>query len=128
MTIFDISAFGLPLNLYSTMSVNMISMLRNYDIKQKEEKDLSNEVLELITQQLTEIRLDDIVHKNVEYRRAAQEEMALYEHFTQNLSEWQREEFENFLIAMNESALICTKLSYQQGMKDLMALLKSLGQ
>lgn len=87
---------------------------------------MNNEVLELITQLLTEIRLEGIVQKNAEYRQAVREEMELYERFAGNLSEGQREEFEKFLVASNESALISGKLFYQQGMKDLLSLLRSL--
>lgn len=88
---------------------------------------MNDEVLELITQQLTEMRLDDIIHKNAKYRQVAETEIKLYERFIGNLSEWQREEFEKYWIASSESAIIREKLSYQQGMKDLMALLRSLG-
>lgn len=88
---------------------------------------MKDEVLELVTQQLTEIRLHDIVHADQEYTQAEQKETERYEHFLESLTECQREEFENFLVAVNESAFISEKLSYQQGMKDLLSLLRSLG-
>lgn len=73
-----------------------------------------------------ETRLDGIVHANQEYMQAEQKETERYEHFLESLTECQKEEFENFLIAVNESAFISEKLSYQQGMKDIVALLGSL--
>ena len=88
---------------------------------------MNDEVLELVIQQLTEIRLNDIIQKNAKYRQAVQAEIELYERFIENLSDWQREEFEKYWIASSESELIREKLSYKQGMKDLMALLRSLG-
>lgn len=88
---------------------------------------MSDNILELITQQMTEMRLEEIIHKDAKYKQAVQIEIALYECFVENLSEWQREKFEKYWIASSESALIREKLSYQQGMKDLLALLKSLG-
>lgn len=87
---------------------------------------MKNEILEMVTQCLVEMRLHDLLQENDDYRRAVQEEVELYERFLGNLSEWQKEEFENFLTVSNESAVICEKLSYQQGMKDLMKLLKNL--
>lgn len=88
---------------------------------------MSDNILEWMTQQLTEMRLEDIIHKDAKYRQAVETEIELHERFVGNLSEWQREEFEKYWIASSESALIREKLSYQQGMKDLFALLKSLG-
>lgn len=88
---------------------------------------MGQEVLELVTQQLTEMRLDSILKKSDGYKCALQKEVGLYEKFLGSLSGGQREEFENFLTASSESALIRERLVYQQGMKDLMALLRSLG-
>ena len=87
---------------------------------------MKNEILEMVTQCLTEMRLHEILQENDEYRRVVEEEVELYEKFLANLSELQKEEFENFLVAANESVMVCEKLSYQQGMKDLMQILKSL--
>lgn len=87
---------------------------------------MKNEILEMVTQYLTEMRLHEIFKEKDEYRRVVEEEVELYEKFLANLSEWQKEEFENFLVAANESAMVCEKLSYQQGMKDLMLLLNEL--
>lgn len=87
---------------------------------------MKNEILEMVTQYLTEMRLHEILQEKDEYRRVVEEEVELYEKFLANLSEWQKEEFENFLVAANESAMVCEKLSYQQGMKDLMLLLNEL--
>lgn len=87
---------------------------------------MDEEVLELITQKLTDMRLNEIIHKNVTYIQALQDEIDLYEQFVRNLSEWQKEGFEKYWVASSESALIREKLSYQQGMKDLMAFLQSI--
>lgn len=93
---------------------------------EEEETKVKNEILEMVTQCLTETHLHKVLQENDEYRRAVEEEVELYEGFLANLSEWQKEEFEHFLVAANESAMICERLSYQQGMKDLMVLLNSL--
>lgn len=88
---------------------------------------MSDSILEMVTQQLMEIRLEEIINKDAKYGQAVQAETELYERFAEKLSEWQREEFEKYWIASSESAVIREKLSYQQGMKDLMALLRGLG-
>ena len=89
---------------------------------------MNQEILELVTQQLAEIRLDSIMKKDDRYRCALQKEVEMYEKFLGSLSGGQKEEFENFLTASSESALVRERLGYQQGMKDLMALLRSLGE
>lgn len=89
---------------------------------------MNQEVLELVTQQMVEMRMDSIMKKNNGYRCMQQKETELYEKFLGSLSGGQKEEFENFLTVSIESALVRERLVYQQGMKDLMALLRSLGE
>lgn len=93
---------------------------------QKGKLKMEKKVLEMVTQCLMEMRMHDFLQENDDYKRAVEEEVQLYERFLGTLSEGQREEFEKFLVVSNESALICEKLSYQQGMKDLMALFREL--
>lgn len=68
------------------------------------------------------MRLDSIVKKNDRYRHVQQKEVELYEKLFRSLPGAQREEFENFPV----KTLACERLAYQQGMKDLMVLLRSL--
>ena len=53
-------------------------------------------------------------------------ENSIYEQLNETLSEKQAEELEQYLIAANEAAARKETLAYIQGMKDLLALLKTL--
>ena len=87
---------------------------------------MENEVLELITQTLTEDRLNHILDCNEEYKIAKMYETAVYDKLVETLSETQKELFNDFIIATNETEISAERLIYQQGMKDLYAFLNAL--
>jgi hypothetical protein len=92
----------------------------------KEGKTVNDEVLEMMTQLMTDVRLEDIVRENQEYQQALKEERAIYEKFRKLLNQEQKDLLEEFLAASSESACVYDRLSYQQGMRDLFALFQSL--
>lgn len=83
-------------------------------------------VLELITQALTECRIIDKVQKTDEYKRAKEEEGKIYDTLISDLTEEQKQKLDDFIGSTTWSAAIWERLAYQQGMRDLLELLKEL--
>ncbi len=71
-------------------------------------------------------RLGKIHAGDDEYQMRLKAENSIYEQLNETLSEKQAEELEQYLIAANEAAARKETLAYIQGMKDLLALLKTL--
>lgn len=86
---------------------------------------LNKEILELLTPYLTE-RLGQIFSENEEHQKAVKEENRLFEQFYDKLDKEQAELLEQYFAAANATAAIKERLTYQQGMKDMLALLKAL--
>ena len=87
---------------------------------------MGKEVLDIITENLTNERLDDIAFQNEEYMRAEEETGRKQNLLEEMLNEEQCRLFEEYLSAENHRMAVYTDLSYKQGMKDLTALLVSL--
>lgn len=82
--------------------------------------------MDIITEILTNERLDGIAFQNEEYMQAEDETDRKQALLEEMLSEEQRKVFEEFLSSENHRMAVYTALSYKQGMKDLTALLASL--
>lgn len=87
---------------------------------------MEKEVLDIITEILTNERLDSIAFQNEEYMQAEDETDRKQALLEEMLSEEQRKVFEEFVSSENHRMAVYTALSYKQGMKDLTALLASL--
>ena len=87
---------------------------------------MKNEVIELLTQYLTEERLSKIIAQNEEYKSALVTEIEVHDKFEKTLSDEQKELFNEFISASSDTEAQIEKLNYQQGMKDLFSLLKAL--
>lgn len=87
---------------------------------------MKNEVIEILTQYLTEERLSRIIAQNEEYNTALVTEIEVHDKFEKTLSDEQKELFNEFISASSDTEAQIEKLNYQQGMKDLFSLLKAL--
>lgn len=87
---------------------------------------MENEVLELMTQCLTEDRLQRLVMQDKEYQSANIKEREVHDDFESTLSLEQKELYDSFIMASSETQMNLVRIVYQQGMKDLYNLLKSL--
>ena len=87
---------------------------------------MEKDVLELITQALTEDRIIAKVHQSEEYNKAKEDETRTYDLLTKDLTEDQKQRLDDYIDSMTWSAAIWEKLAYQQGMKDFLSLLISL--
>lgn len=87
---------------------------------------MEKRVLEIITENLTNERLDDIVQGVEEYRQAEQETNRAINILEGMLEHEQQKALDIYLSAENHRASVYSKISYRQGMKDILALLVSL--
>lgn len=87
---------------------------------------MEENVLELITQALTENRITDKVYQSEEYKRAKEEEGKVYNTLISDLNEEQKQRLDDFIGSTTWSAAIWERMAYQQGMRDFLELLKSL--
>ncbi len=71
-------------------------------------------------------RLADIYTKDEEYQNRLKEEDLIYQKLLDKLTDEQAEELEQYFVATTKTAARKETLTYTQGMKDLLALLKSL--
>lgn len=87
---------------------------------------MGKDVLEIITENLTNKRLDQIIVQTEEYREAEQKEKQLSEIFEKMLDKEQRKAFNQYQTAENSRIATYIALSYQQGMKDVVNIFLSL--
>ena len=87
---------------------------------------MEKDVLQLITQALTEGRITEKVHQSEEYNKAKEDETRTYDLLTEDLTDDQKKRLDDYIDSMTWSAAIWEKLAYQQGMKDFLSLLISL--
>lgn len=87
---------------------------------------MNKEILEIMTEYLTNERLDQIFIQKEEYRQAEQAEEQMSELFEKMLDREQRKVFNQYLVAENNRISTYITLSYQQGMKDIFSFLLSL--
>lgn len=95
---------------------------------QKYERGLNveNDILELLTQYLTEERLGRIVEQDEEYNAARIHEQEVHDKFESTLTDEQIELFNDFITAASETEANLERINYQQGMKDIFSLFKAL--
>lgn len=87
---------------------------------------MEKDVLELITQALTEDRIIEKVHQSEEYNEAKEDETRLYDLLTSDLTDEQKQRLDAYIDSATWSAVIQERMAYQQGMKDFLSLLISL--
>lgn len=87
---------------------------------------MNNEILEMVTQALTESRLNGILNCDEEYQAAKIHELVAHDKLKETLSDQQKELLENFTTATSETDANFERIVYQQGMKDLYALFTAL--
>lgn len=87
---------------------------------------MDKRVLEIITENLMNERLDSIVQNNEEYRQAEQETDKTICVLEGLLSQEQQKALDDYLAAENHRSSVYTEISYKQGMKDILTLLVSL--
>lgn len=93
---------------------------------QERRKTLNNEILEMVTQCLTESRLNRIMDCDEEYQAAKIRELVTHDKLKETLTDQQKELLEKFTTAASETGANTERLIYQQGAKDLYALLMAL--
>lgn len=87
---------------------------------------MDKQVLDIITENLTNERLDEIVRGVEEYRQAEQEADKTIDILEGMLVQGQQRVLDIYLSAENHRASVYSKISYRQGMKDILTLLVSL--
>lgn len=87
---------------------------------------MNNEILEIVTQALTESRLNSALSCDEEYQAAKIHECVARDKLKETLTDQQRELLEDFTTAAGETGANVERLIYQQGMKDLYALFTAL--
>ena len=87
---------------------------------------MDKRVLEIITENLMNERLDSIVQNNEEYRQAEQETDKAICVLEGMLSQEQQKALDDYLSAENHRSTVYTEISYKQGMKDILTLLVAL--
>lgn len=87
---------------------------------------MEENILELITQALTETRISEGLKQNEKYREAKQEEDKLYDKLISDLTDEQKNRLDDFIDGTTYTIALWEKYAYQQGMKDLMSFLDSL--
>lgn len=87
---------------------------------------MDKRVLEIITENLMNERLDSIVQNNEKYRQAEQETDKTICVLEGMLSQEQQKALDDYLSAENHRAAVYAEISYKQGMKDILTLLVSL--
>lgn len=87
---------------------------------------MDKRVLEIITENLTNERLDSIVQNNKDYRLAEQETDKTICVLEGILSQEQQKVLDDYLSAENHRAAVYAEISYKQGMKDILTLLVAL--
>lgn len=87
---------------------------------------MDNIILEIVTQALTESRLNHAMNGDEEYQAAKIRESVAHHKLMEALTEQQKELLENFITAAGETGNNVERITYQQGMKDLYAFLMAL--
>ena len=87
---------------------------------------MDKRVLEIITENLTNERLDEIAQDVEEYRQAEEETSKTISVLEGVLGKDQQKALDRYLSAENHRVAVYTEISYKQGMKDVLALLISL--
>ncbi len=87
---------------------------------------MGEEILRIITENLTNERLDAIIMQMKEYQQAQKEENQMAAILEKTLSKEQYKAYDQYLTAENQCVSVYITFCYQQGMKDIVRLLMSL--
>lgn len=87
---------------------------------------MDKHVLDIIIENLTNERLDEIVRSVEEYRQAEEETDKTISVLEGMLDKEQNKALDRYLSAENHRAAVYTEISYKQGMKDLVSLVRAL--
>ncbi|MDE6052496.1 MAG: hypothetical protein K2G55_01760 [Lachnospiraceae bacterium] len=87
---------------------------------------MDNEIFEMVTQSLTEGRISRIMNCDEEYEAAKLHERVVHDKLMELLTDQQKELFDDYITAASETDANAERIVYQQGMKDLYALLMAL--
>lgn len=82
-------------------------------------------LLDVITQFMGE-HISEVMEQDEEFRAARQHEREIHDRFERTLTSEQVEMFNDFLVAASETNGNVERINYQQGMKDMFSLIKSL--
>lgn len=83
------------------------------------------DLLEMFTQ-FTEGHISEVMEQDEEFRAARLHEKEVHHRFEQTLTSEQLQLFHDFISAFCETNANIERINYQQGMKDMFALIKSL--
>lgn len=84
-----------------------------------------DDLIEILVQFRAE-HMSDILEQDEEYRAARLHEKKIHDQFEKTLTSEQVKMFDNFISATTETNANVERVFYQQGMKDLSSLFKSL--
>lgn len=87
---------------------------------------MDNEIFEMVTQSLTEDRISRIMNCDEEYQVAKLHERVAHDKLMEILADQQKELLDDFITAASETEVNAARIIYQQGMKDLYALIMAL--
>lgn len=87
---------------------------------------MGEEILRIITENLTNERLDAIIMQMEEYQQAQKEENQMAAILEKTLSKEQYKAYNQYLTAENQRVSVYITFCYQQGMKDIVELLITL--
>lgn len=97
-----------------------------YELKTIREEFMMDDLFEMLTQFLTEKRMSQVLEQDEEYRAARLHEREVRNRFVGTLKDEQVKLFHDFISAVSETNANIERVNYQQGMKDLFAVLKAL--
>lgn len=84
-----------------------------------------DDLIEILVQFRAE-HMRDILEQDEEHRAARLHEKKIHDQFEKTLTSEQVEMFDNFISAITETTANIERIFYQQGMKDMFALFKTL--
>lgn len=87
---------------------------------------MENEIIEMMTEFMTENRLPKLLWQDEEYQAASSREREIHENFVCTLSPGQEKLYDDFIGSSAETEANLVQIVYQQGMRDFYNLLKSL--
>ena len=92
------------------------------------EKNMDKSILDVLTEYMTNERLDGMLQDNEEYIRTQENiNHAMDEYNRNGLPEEQWGTLNKVLNAYNASGAFYAKMAYQQGVKDCVSLMKEIG-
>lgn len=87
---------------------------------------MEEKMSDLMAQWLISQRFSEIAASDEQYRTAFENEKEAYDRFERTLTDEQLEVYNSYAEAKAETEINTTRISYRQGMKDLLSLLRDL--